>query len=295
MGRLAILLALCAAAGCARAPTEVAASSAAVRRRYAPAHRAGRRARSCRPTPNNAVLTATGLAPVQGYWEGALVPVAADDPARPRLRLPRRSRPPAPARASTPRSREVTVAVACRRRYSPASGRSASPAPRTPCRSAARSRRRRPSGPPPASPTRPSMSRAASCPKTDLPPALHRLHLALSRRDQVEVGRGRDQLLRHARLRRPSPSGERAGDRREPDLPGSCRASGRAPGNRPDRSPAPRATAARMPSAISPLRASRSSSRERPRSFSDRGLVEASSTSASSLKTRLRGTSRSCA
>lgn len=108
MGRLAILLALCAAAGCARAPTEVP-SSAAVAADTRPLI-AQVVSAELSTTPNNAVLTATGLAPVQGYWEGALVPVAADDPAV--LDFAFRALPPAgAARASTPRSREVTVGL----------------------------------------------------------------------------------------------------------------------------------------------------------------------------------------
>jgi hypothetical protein len=115
MGRLAILLVLCAAAAaCGRAPAERSAPLDPV---------SGVPAAEPSPliaqiqrlqldsTSTNAVLTATGLAPVQGFWEGQLVPVATGNPTT--LAFAFRAAPPAaPARSSTPRSREVTVAVA---------------------------------------------------------------------------------------------------------------------------------------------------------------------------------------
>ena len=62
-------------------------------------------------TPDGAILRATGLPPSQGWWKAALVKVDQDDAAR--LVYEFRLYPPlAPAPASTPRSREITVAVA---------------------------------------------------------------------------------------------------------------------------------------------------------------------------------------
>ncbi len=111
MGRLAMLLVLCAAAGCARGPEgTVPASGAAVATDTRPFIAQILRA-ELSTTPTNTVLTATGLAPVQGYWVGALVQVPTDDPSV--LSFAFRAAPPAgPARVSTPRSREVTVGIA---------------------------------------------------------------------------------------------------------------------------------------------------------------------------------------
>lgn len=61
-------------------------------------------------TPTGAVIRATGLAPVQGHWNGALI--AEPAPAPGVLSYSFRALPPDRAtRVSTPRSREVTVAV----------------------------------------------------------------------------------------------------------------------------------------------------------------------------------------
>ena len=62
------------------------------------------------PTSDGAVLRATGIAPVQGFWNGALVPVETGQASV--LAYAFRAEPPAaPDRVSTERSREVTVAV----------------------------------------------------------------------------------------------------------------------------------------------------------------------------------------
>lgn len=62
------------------------------------------------PTPSGAIVRATGLPPVQGYWNGALVPVDTADPSV--LGFQFRAEPPEEAaRISTARSRHVTVAV----------------------------------------------------------------------------------------------------------------------------------------------------------------------------------------
>ncbi len=58
-------------------------------------------------TPEGAVLTAVGLPGRQGYWDAALVPVAADTGVLAfQFRL---MPPPGPTRVSTPPSREVTA------------------------------------------------------------------------------------------------------------------------------------------------------------------------------------------
>jgi hypothetical protein len=63
------------------------------------------------PTPDGAILRATGLPPTQGWWGAALVKVEQDDASR--LVYEFRLIPPlAPTPAGTPRSREVTVALA---------------------------------------------------------------------------------------------------------------------------------------------------------------------------------------
>lgn len=62
------------------------------------------------PSGDGAILRATGVAPVQGYWDGALVEVEEGDPGV--LSYAFRAEPPAdPARVSTERSREVAVAL----------------------------------------------------------------------------------------------------------------------------------------------------------------------------------------
>ncbi len=60
-------------------------------------------------TPGGVILRATGIAAVQGAYEGALIPA----PAGPGIRAFefRAFPPPDPERVSTPRSREVTVAL----------------------------------------------------------------------------------------------------------------------------------------------------------------------------------------
>ncbi|WOI55110.1 hypothetical protein [Palleronia sp. LCG004] len=62
------------------------------------------------PAPSGVILRATGRAPVQGYYQGALLPV----PSAPgSLTFQFRAAQPTEAgRVSTPRSREVTVALA---------------------------------------------------------------------------------------------------------------------------------------------------------------------------------------
>ena len=61
-------------------------------------------------TPTGAVIRATGVAPVQGFWEGELVRDEAGDPSV--LTYAFRVIPPQePAAVSTRRSREVTVAT----------------------------------------------------------------------------------------------------------------------------------------------------------------------------------------
>ncbi|EKE44034.1 hypothetical protein OCGS_2015 [Oceaniovalibus guishaninsula JLT2003] len=60
--------------------------------------------------PGGAILTATGLPPVQGFWNGALVPVG--DAADGRLDFEFRIEPPLqPTRVSTAVSREVIVGI----------------------------------------------------------------------------------------------------------------------------------------------------------------------------------------
>ncbi|PZX13612.1 hypothetical protein LX81_03161 [Palleronia aestuarii] len=62
------------------------------------------------PAPGGVVIRATGIAPAQGWYDGALVPVPTALPST--LAFAFRAAPPAtPARVSTPRSREVTVAL----------------------------------------------------------------------------------------------------------------------------------------------------------------------------------------
>jgi hypothetical protein len=63
------------------------------------------------PTPGGAIVRATGLPPTQGYWEAELVEVETEDPES--LTFDFRIFPPVtPARAGTPVSREVVVAIA---------------------------------------------------------------------------------------------------------------------------------------------------------------------------------------
>lgn len=62
------------------------------------------------PTSDGAVLTATGVAATQGYWDGVLVPVADGDPAT-LAYVFRAAAPDGPSAVSTPRSREVAVAL----------------------------------------------------------------------------------------------------------------------------------------------------------------------------------------
>lgn len=61
-------------------------------------------------TPGGAILRATGIAGIQGYYTGALLPVPTDDPRVLAFEF-RAVPPPEPTRVSTPRSREVTVAL----------------------------------------------------------------------------------------------------------------------------------------------------------------------------------------
>ncbi|CAM4155611.1 hypothetical protein [Palleronia rufa] len=61
-------------------------------------------------TPTGAVIRATGIAPAQGAWNGALIPSPQRAPGV--LAYTFRAIPPeTPGAVSTPRSREVTVAV----------------------------------------------------------------------------------------------------------------------------------------------------------------------------------------
>lgn len=62
------------------------------------------------PTPSGAILRAAGLPPLQGYWDGVLVPVAQPDPSVLAYEF-RALPPPVPTRVSTERSRYVDVAV----------------------------------------------------------------------------------------------------------------------------------------------------------------------------------------
>ncbi len=61
------------------------------------------------PTQSGVVLRATGIAPVQGYWEGALVREEMGDPSVLAFAF-RAAQPTGPTRISTQRSREITVA-----------------------------------------------------------------------------------------------------------------------------------------------------------------------------------------
>lgn len=94
------------AAGCNRGDAPVAAAVVPETRPLMPQIAA----LAVEPTPGGAILRATGLPPQQGYWDGALLPVAQPDPSV--LAYEFRALPPAtPTRVSTDRSRYVDVAV----------------------------------------------------------------------------------------------------------------------------------------------------------------------------------------
>lgn len=101
------LIAVIVAAGCSRGGDGPAASAELAETRPLMPQIA---AFAVEPTPGGAILRATGLPPRQGYWDGALVPMAQPDPSV--LAFEFRALPPVtPTRVSTERSRYVDVAV----------------------------------------------------------------------------------------------------------------------------------------------------------------------------------------
>ena len=101
-----ILITVILAAGCSRSDAPVVSAAVSETRPLMPQIAA----LAVEPTPGGAILRATGLPPRQGYWDGALVPVAQPDPSV--LAFEFRALPPlTPTRVSTERSRYVDVAV----------------------------------------------------------------------------------------------------------------------------------------------------------------------------------------